>query len=429
MPVVYRHAELVRAREDVREQNGVLGNHAVLEYALLHDAAVRHRVPIVVIDVVDEPIGVALVHHAPDGHAPQLELYRAQRVRSRIGPHCWELPDRLPQLGHAEFDESDSELRVVRASEQGDRVDLAHPDAEPGPAYLPELDQVLHDPVREVDGNREPVTLVESRLAGDGGVDSDDLPSEVHHRPAGIAGVDHGVRLDEVLDRVSGVAPRRLVLPESAGKQLKGTPESADDPHGHRVIQGRASATEAGVADGHDPLPDTEIGGAPEVELGQPRCVDLDHRNVRERIPSHHLGLERAPILKKNGEKVRALDDVVVGQDVTILGDDESASPGDAIRLVRAILVRAKKSRTLRPGGRNLPSRRDPHDRRRDDFGDVDERITEVECRLHGLDRDLGLATDDGHRVGTGTPPEGGRDSKPHDSRCRSVEGDLHLGA
>ena len=233
----------------------------------------------------------------------------------------------------------------------GDRVDRAHPYAEPGPAYTSELDQIFRDPVRQVDGNRESVPLVVSRLAGDGGIDSDDLPPEIHHRPPRVARIDHGVGLDEVLDGEPGVDPSRLVLPEPPPKQLKGASKGADDPYSHRVIQAIAGATEPGVADGHDPLSDTEVGRAPEVEPGQIGCVDLDHRDVREWIPSHDLGLEGAPILEKNGEKVRPVDDVVVGKDVTILGDDESASPGDPIRPVLRILVRHAQARRLRTGG------------------------------------------------------------------------------
>ena len=95
-----------------------------------------------------------------------------------------------------------------------DVVDRAHPDAEPGPTYSSVLDQVLHDAVRQVDGDRESVPLVESRFAGDRGVDADDLAPEVDHRPSRVSGVDHGVGLDEVLDGVSADSGRYPVLLE-----------------------------------------------------------------------------------------------------------------------------------------------------------------------------------------------------------------------
>ena len=71
----------------------------------------------------------------------------------------------------------------------------------------------------------------------------------------------------------------------------------------------------------------------------------------------------------------------------------------------------------------------DPHDRRSDDLGDVDKRIAEIERRLHSPDRNLRLGSDDGHGVGRATPPEGGRDSEPHESRGRSVKRHLDFGA
>ena len=55
------------------------------------------------------------------------------------------------------------------------------------------------------------------------------------------------------------------------------------------------------------------------------------------------------------------------------------------------------------------------------DLSDAFVSVAEVERRLHSLNRDLWLTSDDGHRIGHPTPPEGGRDSEPHESSSRSV--------
>ena len=65
---------------------------------------------------------------------------------------------------------------------------------------LPVLDQLVHHRARQVDRDGEAVARVEAGLAGDGGVDADDLAPDVDQRAARVARVDRGVGLDEVLD-------------------------------------------------------------------------------------------------------------------------------------------------------------------------------------------------------------------------------------
>src|SRR5207248_11656971 len=69
-------------------------------------------------------------------------------------------------------------------------------DADPAPLYPPAVDELRGDAFDHVGGDREP-----DALAGgdDGGVDPDDLATQVHERAARVARVDRGVGLDEVL--------------------------------------------------------------------------------------------------------------------------------------------------------------------------------------------------------------------------------------
>src|SRR5262249_4740675 len=78
----------------------------------------------------------------------------------------------------------------------------------------------------------------------DGGVDSDQLTAQVDERAARIAGVDGGIRLDEVL-----VAVR---IDARAG-------QAADDPRGDRVLQPE------GIADGDPKSPTSTLAESPRV--------------------------------------------------------------------------------------------------------------------------------------------------------------------
>src|SRR5690606_13333236 len=107
-----------------------------------------------------------------------------------------------------------------------DALDPAHPellrvgggdgpddDAEVAALDLAIGDEVGRDAAREVDGDGEPVPLVGPALGGDGRGDADDLPAEVGQGAAGVAVVDGGVGLDEVL-YAEGVLDDVVLPPE-----------------------------------------------------------------------------------------------------------------------------------------------------------------------------------------------------------------------
>ena len=101
-------------------------------------------------------------------------------------------------------------------------------------------DELLHHAADEVDGNREAEAFGHVLIAGradDGRVDADELAARVDERAARVAGVDRGVRLDEVLERRDAelTAARR-----------------ADDAHRHGLTQAQR------VADREDDLADLE---------------------------------------------------------------------------------------------------------------------------------------------------------------------------
>src|SRR6185437_4483112 len=99
-------------------------------------------------------------------------------------------------------------------------------DAQDGATYDAVFHQPGGDPVDGVhrDGERE--TL---RLLDDGDVDADDLALRVDQRATGVARVDGGVGLDDVLDHLAAIA-------------RKGAMERADDADGDGALQADRAA-------------------------------------------------------------------------------------------------------------------------------------------------------------------------------------------
>ena len=62
-----------------------------------------------------------------------------------------------------------------------------------------ELDELVHHVPREVAWHGEADALVAAGFAEDGRVDAHELAARVHQRAAGVAGIDCGVGLDEIL--------------------------------------------------------------------------------------------------------------------------------------------------------------------------------------------------------------------------------------
>ena len=103
--------------------------------------------------------------------------------------------------------------------------------------------------------------------------------------------------------------------------------------------------------------------------------------------------------MEKYRELIGVIDHKVVGKDVTIIGDDEPASSGHAVRSILRTLVLTEGVCPPRGARRRSPASLDPYHRGCDGPGDVDKRVAEVERRLHGLDRDLRLGPNLGHDV------------------------------
>ena len=139
----------------------------------------------------------------------------------------------------------------------------------------------------------------------DCGVDADDFAARVDQRAAAVAEVDGRVGLDIVVQaRVAQFAA-----------------DETDDPDGHRVDVAER------VADGAHPFADPQFVGVAErhgrqvVPPGNPQQRDVDSR-----IGAHHLGTKRSAIGERDGDAFSRSDDVMVGKNVAVTVDEETAA-------------------------------------------------------------------------------------------------------
>jgi len=195
-------------------------------------------------------------------------------------------------------------LGDVRADGEGD-------DVERRAAGVAVFFEVVEDALGGVDGDGKAdaggLLGAAVGVGGDEGGDADDLAARVEERAAGVAGVDGGVGLDGVFDLV-------------AGGHGDGA-DSGDNAAGH----GPAEAE--GVADGIDALADDEVGGVGEdggLEVGN--IVDLEEGEVVVAVDVDDGGFVLAAVGEGDLDGLGVVDDVIVGEDVALLVEDEAAS-------------------------------------------------------------------------------------------------------
>src|SRR5262249_22941386 len=178
--------------------------------------------------------------------------------------------------------------------------------AEPAANDVALLSELREDLLDLADGNGEAHArgLRNAAAGDDHRVDTDDLAGRVEERSSGIAGVDRRVGLDHVdRDPYAGDVER---------EPLVGTDCDAD------AVAGEAER----VADGHHRYAD--LGPLVIAELQDrellPR-LDLDERDVGPRVLSDDLRLVPVTVGKSDGDLIRSVHDVTVGQDVSVAVD------------------------------------------------------------------------------------------------------------
>ncbi len=191
-----------------------------------------------------------------------------------------------------------------------DRLD-AH--AEPAATGLMELLELRDD---RLDRGRGRCEADADRAAGrreDRGIDADHLALQVEQRAAGIALVDRGVGLQEI---VVGAAVDVAVA-------------GGDDARGHGLAEAER------IADRHHAVADPRLVAVAELDgLQRLVALDLQHRDVDLGILADHLGLELAAVVEDDDDVVGVADDVVVGDNDAAGVDDEAGA--ERLRLLRA---------------------------------------------------------------------------------------------
>ncbi|MDR7513125.1 MAG: hypothetical protein QN147_14035, partial [Armatimonadota bacterium] len=181
-------------------------------------------------------------------------------------------------------------------------------------------DELVHDGAGVVHRDREADAL---RVTDDRRVDADQPPARVEQRAAAVAGVDRSVGLDQVFDH-------------EVGPGLDAAVQRADDADRDRAAQAE------GVADRDGHLAHLQRRRVAQLHRGQwRRAVHLHHGEVGEPVRAEHATAQGLAGEQGDGDLLRALDDVVVGQDQPVGPDDD---PG-ALALLRE---QAERRRNLR---------------------------------------------------------------------------------
>src|SRR5690606_37804975 len=94
----------------------------------------------------------------------------------------------------------------------------------------------------------------------------------------------------------------------------------ADDACRHRLSEGK------GIAESKHPITDLDVVRLRDPDGRQTLRIDLQYRDVGVGIAPDYLGLELPTVGERDPDRLRIFHDVVVGQDVAVLTDDEAGA-------------------------------------------------------------------------------------------------------
>jgi len=141
----------------------------------------------------------------------------------------------------------------------------------------------------------------------DRGVDADYFSSGIDQRPAGIAGVQSGVGLDNIVDKPASVCPKR-------------TPKRADHAGGNGALES------VRIADRDGELSDANALGFAKAYGLQLRRKNPDHGQVSVGIIAGQMRVGPTPIRERDLDFIRTVNHVTVGQNKPVRGDYEPRS-------------------------------------------------------------------------------------------------------
>src|SRR5208282_3582370 len=156
----------------------------------------------------------------------------------------------------------------------------------------------------QVDRNRETDSHAGAGVRVDRAIDSNDVAAQIDQRSARVARIYRRVGLDEIL----------VVAGDEASL-------GADDSGRHRMIEAER------IADRHHPLADLQVTRVAKRRDGKIVLhVDLQQRDVALLVMPDNLRGVVVAVLQSYRDGPRTLDDVLVGQDVAVPGDDEAGA-------------------------------------------------------------------------------------------------------
>ncbi len=187
---------------------------------------------------------------------------------------------------------------------------LIHLDAQRRTDVLAGLYELRHHAHDGIHWHSETDASGRTRRAVDGGVDADQPPGRIEQRAAGVAGVDSGVGLDQVIDG------------RPAPFAVEGAVERRDDAGGERPVQSE------GIADSEHFLPDLEVGTGAHRYSGRAleADADLEHGDVVLGAGAHQRSLIIATVGQFDRGRRCPLDDVEVGHHVAGIVPDEAGA-------------------------------------------------------------------------------------------------------
>ena len=193
---------------------------------------------------------------------------------------------------------------VLERERPGDlRGDVLRLEPQPAARHGPVPDDLLEHGAGERYRDRETDAERAPRLGEDGAVDADQVAGGVHQRTAGVAGVDRGIGLDEVLEAVDA----EMVAAERA-----------DDAERHRAAEAE------GIADREHEIAHLHPVERAERDGGEVLAVRLQHGEVGLGIRSPHARRDAPAVGKHDLNVVGAFDHVIVGQDVAFRRNDDT---------------------------------------------------------------------------------------------------------
>ena len=205
----------------------------------------------------------------------------------------------------------DAELRRLLI-----RQILRH-ESQPAADHVAMLQDLLHDAAHEIDGNRKTDPFGSAGGAVQhGGVDADQVALRVDERAAGIAEIDGGIGLNEILES------RESELTAARG---------AHDALRHGL------ADAVGIADREHDVADAQCIGAAHGHDGQLGDVQMQNGDVRVGILPDDGRVGDATVGELHPDRIRARDDVLIRHDGAGGIDDDAGSQAafDALAIAR----------------------------------------------------------------------------------------------